>query len=41
MAQRAFVAAGADDHIQLLAADGDHRFYPDLAWPAIGQVVKV
>jgi len=40
LAQRAFAAASAADHIQLLAADGEHRFYPELAWPAIGKVVK-
>ena len=40
LAQRAFAAAGAADHVRLLAADGEHRFYPELAWPAIGEVVR-
>ncbi len=40
LAQRAFTAAGAADRIRLLAGDGEHRFYPELAWPAIGEIVK-
>jgi ABC-type branched-subunit amino acid transport system substrate-binding protein/dienelactone hydrolase len=37
-ARQAFAAAGAEDRVKLRAADGDHRFYPDLAWPEINRV---
>jgi hypothetical protein len=40
MARRAFTAAGCPDHVALLAADGEHRFYPELAWPAITSVLQ-
>jgi dienelactone hydrolase len=35
MAQRSFAAAGCADRVVLLAADGGHQFYPELAWPVI------
>jgi dienelactone hydrolase len=38
-ARRAFTAAGCPDHVALLAAEGGHRFYPKLAWPAIQRVL--
>lgn len=34
-ARRCFTAAGCADRVTLLAADGGHQFYPDLAWPVI------
>jgi len=34
-ARRIFTAAGCPGHVALLAADGSHRFYPELAWPAV------
>jgi len=37
-ARRAFTAAGCLDHVTLLAAEGGHQFYPDLAWPVIQRV---
>jgi len=40
LAQRAFTAAGVAGHIHLLAAEGEHRFYPELAWPVIGEVLR-
>lgn len=40
LARRAFKAAGVADNVHLLAADGEHQFYPELAWPAIGEVIK-
>ena len=39
-ARRAFTAAGCPDHVTLLAAEGGHQFYPDLAWPVIQRVVE-
>jgi pimeloyl-ACP methyl ester carboxylesterase len=38
-ARRAFAAVAVADRVRLLAADGPHRFYPELAWPVIGQVL--
>jgi len=35
MAQRSFAAAGCADRVVLLAAEGGHQFYPELAWPVI------
>jgi len=35
LAKRAFVAAGCADRVVLLAAEGGHQFYPELAWPVI------
>ena len=35
MAKRAFAAAECADGVVLLAAEGGHQFYPDLAWPVI------
>lgn len=37
-ARRIFAAAGAADHVRLLADDGGHQFYPELAWPEINRV---
>jgi dienelactone hydrolase len=34
-AKRCFAAAGCADHVVLLAAEGGHQFYPELAWPVI------
>ncbi len=34
-AQRCYAAAGCGDRVVLLAAEGGHQFYPDLAWPVI------
>lgn len=39
-ARQAFAAAGVADRVALLAADGGHQFYPDLAWPEIDRVLK-
>jgi dienelactone hydrolase len=39
-AREAFAAAGCREHVQLLAAEGEHRFYPELAWPAITSVAN-
>jgi len=39
-ARQAFAAAGFADRVALLAAEGDHRFYPDLAWPEIQRVLQ-
>ena len=35
MAKRSFAAAACADHVVLLAAEGGHQFYPELAWPVI------
>lgn len=35
MAKRAFATAEYADRVVLLAAEGGHQFYPDLAWPVI------
>jgi dienelactone hydrolase len=34
-ARRCFSAAGCADRVTLLAAEGGHQFYPELAWPVI------
>ncbi|HPM82025.1 MAG TPA: alpha/beta hydrolase family protein [Candidatus Anammoximicrobium sp.] len=39
-ARQAFAAAGFEERVALLAAEGEHRFYPDLAWPEIDRVLK-
>lgn len=39
-ARQAFAAAGFEQRVALLAAEGEHRFYPDLAWPEIHRVLK-
>ena len=39
LAREIFAAAGSRDRVQLLAAEGGHRFYPDLAWPAVSKVL--
>ena len=39
LARRAFTASGHPDRILLLAAEGGHQFYPDLAWPKISAVL--
>ena len=38
-ARRVYRAMDADLHITALPADGGHRFYPDIAWPAFEQTV--
>jgi len=35
VAKRAFANAECADRVVLLAAEGGHQFYPDLAWPVI------
>ena len=35
MAKRSFAAAECADRVVLLAAEGGHQFYPELAWPVI------
>ena len=35
VAKKAFAAGGCPDRVVLLAAEGGHQFYPDLAWPVI------
>ncbi|NLS96107.1 MAG: hypothetical protein GXX96_28545 [Planctomycetaceae bacterium] len=37
-ARQIFAAAGSPDHVRLLADEGGHQFYPDLAWPEINKV---
>ena len=39
-ARRAFTAAGCPEHVSLLAAEGGHQFYPELAWPVIQRVLE-
>ena len=34
-----YEALGAGDCLRAVAADGPHRFYPDLAWPAFLELV--
>jgi hypothetical protein len=34
-AQQCFASAGYPSRIQLLAGEGGHQFYPELAWPVI------
>lgn len=34
-ARRCFAAVGSADRVTLLAAEGGHQFYPELAWPVI------
>jgi dienelactone hydrolase len=36
-AQEIFAAAGCADRVELLAAEGGHQFYPELAWPAVAR----
>ena len=35
-----FRAAGAGERIRLVAGEGGHQFYPELAWPVIGEMMK-
>jgi hypothetical protein len=30
-----FAAAGRESHVRLVAGEGGHQFYPELAWPVI------
>jgi len=39
LARRAFAAAKCADHVKLLAAEGGHQFYPELAWPVIQDIL--
>ncbi len=38
--RQVFAKAGVPERVELLAADGGHRFYPELAWPAIAAVAS-
>jgi dienelactone hydrolase len=38
--RRAFEQAGCPDRVVLLAAEGGHQFYPELAWPVIQQTLE-
>ena len=40
-ARAVYEALGAGDCLRAVAADGPHRFYPDLAWPAFLELVGV
>ncbi len=40
IARSAYSAEGAGENIRLLVGEGAHRFYPELAWPAVGSVVE-
>ena len=37
--QRCYAAAGHPERVVLLAGDGGHKFYPDLAWPVIQKML--
>ena len=39
--QEIFAAAGKKSHVRLVAADGGHQFYPDLAWPVVEEWMRV
>jgi dienelactone hydrolase len=39
-AGQAFAEARVGDRVSLVAAEGGHQFYPDLAWPEINRVLK-
>jgi dienelactone hydrolase len=38
--QEIFAAARAESHVRLVAGDGGHQFYPELAWPVIGEWMR-
>lgn len=38
-ARRVYQAIGADGNLAVASADGPHRFYPDVAWPAFERLV--
>ena len=38
-ARRCYTAAGHPDRVHLVAGDGGHQFYPELAWPVIQQTL--
>lgn len=38
-AKRIYRAAGAEDNLSAVSADGPHRFYPGIAWPAFERLV--
>ena len=40
IAQQCFAASGHPDRVTLLAAEGGHQFYPELAWPAIQKILS-
>jgi len=39
MARRIYEAAGCEDNLRLVVGEGGHRFYADLAWPLIGEMM--
>jgi dienelactone hydrolase len=38
-AREIFTAAGAADNVRLVAGEGGHQFYPELAWPAVQEMM--
>lgn len=40
VARAAYQAAGVPDRTRLLIGDGEHRFYPELAWPVIQAIAE-
>ena len=38
-AREIFAAAGSPNHVRLVAGDGGHQFYPELAWPAVQEMM--
>ncbi len=38
--KRIFTTARCADNAELIVGDGDHQFYPDLAWPKIQNAVS-
>lgn len=40
-AREIFAAAGAADRIRLVAGEGGHQFYPELAWPAVAEMMNL
>ncbi len=39
-AREIFTAAGAADNVRMVAGEGGHQFYPELAWPAVAAMMK-
>ena len=35
-----FAAAGVESHVRLVAGEAGHQFYPELAWPVIGEWMR-
>jgi dienelactone hydrolase len=38
-AQEIFAAGGAANRVRLVAGDGGHQFYPELAWPVVAEMM--